>query len=155
MYINSIQDKKTDTLWWEYIKKIHEKCYTELSEDCSKLIHSDLNIDYDKTMKCVNDSFDNPDHGTGDNQLMKNETALWDKHGAHYIPSVIINNVVYRGILDPENVFSAICNGFKDTPEQCRAYVDGGLVNNDKVTFDWFIVVIIFLIILNIVLLLI
>lgn len=106
-------------------------------------------------MKCVDASFTNEDHGLGDNTVLSQEVKAWNNHGAHYIPSVIINQVAYRGVLDPENVYSAICNGYKDPQEECKAYIDDTFKNADKVTFNWFILVIVFLIILNVALLLI
>ncbi len=105
-------------------------------------------------MKCVDDSFTNADHGTGDNKILEKEVEAWNNHGAHYIPSIIINQVAYRGVLDPENVFGAICNGFKDPQEECKSYIDDYTKNADKVTFNWFILVIVFLVILNVALLL-
>lgn len=147
---------KNEKIWWEYVKQAHSKWYKDISEDCSKLIHNDLKLDYTVTESCVNSSFDNSDHGTGDNSVLATEVDAWNAHGSHYIPSVIINSVAYRGTLDPENVFSAICNSFKDVQDECRAYVDGeGPGSSSKVTFNWFVIVILFLIILNISLLLI
>lgn len=157
IYLNTMKETNNDKLWWTYVTKAHSRCYDDFSEDCSKQIHKELGIDFAKTEKCVTDSFTDADHGVGDNTLLAEEVVAWNNHGSHYIPSVIINSVSYRGVLDPENVFSAICNGFKDVQEECQAYVDGKFikVENDKVSFNWFIVVIIFLIILNIALLLI
>lgn len=114
-----------------------------------------MKLDYTATETCVNSSFDNADHSTGDNSVLAAEVDAWNAHGSHYIPSVIINSVAYRGTLDPENVFSAICNSFKDVQDECKAYVDGVSGGSAKVTFNWFVVVILFLIILNISLLLI
>lgn len=54
-------------------------------------------------------SFTDPeDVGSGDNEVLKTDALAWETHGANYIPSVIINYVAYRGVLDPENVFAAI-----------------------------------------------
>lgn len=155
IYLNSLKTNKTDQVWWNYVKKAHSRCYDDFTEDCSKQIHNELNLSYSETEKCVNDSFTNSDHGKGDNTILSSESLAWESHGAHYIPSVIINSVAYRGILDPENVFAAICNGFKDAQDECKAYVDPiiSTKDKDKVTFDWFILVIIFLIILNVALL--
>jgi hypothetical protein len=155
IYLNAMKNKKDDSSWWNYVKKAHSRCYNDFTEDCSKEIHNELSINYAETIKCVDDSFASADHNVADNSILSLEAIAWENHGAHYIPSVIINSVAYRGILDPENVFSAICNGFKDVQDECRAYVEEtDTTVDDKVTFDWFIIVIIFLIILNIGLLL-
>ena len=118
-------------------------------------IHQELGMSYEDTMKCVNNSFSEADHNKGTNTILEAEAKAWNSHGAHYIPSVIINQVAYRGDLDPENVFSAICNGFKDPQEECKEYINATLYSTkDKVTFNWFVLVIFFLIILNVALLL-
>lgn len=153
IYLNSRKNSQNDDQWWSYVTKAHSRCYDDFSEDCSKAIHKELGIDYDKTEECVNNSFSDEDHSTGDNTILADEQVAWNNHGAHFIPSVIINSVAYRGILDPENVFSAICNGFKDAQDECKGYVEQTLVETSTskpVTFNWFIVVIIFLILLNV-----
>lgn len=150
IYSNSKQNGRGDADWWAYVTKAHSRCYDDFTEDCSKEIHNVLGLDYSVTENCVNMTFSAENHLEGDNAVLNVEAQKWDEHGAHYIPSVIINFVAYRGVLDPENVFAAICNGFKDVQEECKAYVDYTTTTDDKVTFDWFIVVIIFLIILNV-----
>jgi len=40
----------------------------------------------------------------------------WNNLGSHLYPSVVINNITFRGQLNPYNVFEAICAGYKDTP---------------------------------------
>ncbi len=44
--------------WWEYMQYVHKMCYEEITEDCSKLGHKNIGIDYDETLKCISDSFD-------------------------------------------------------------------------------------------------
>lgn len=118
IYLNSMKDHNNDKLWWDYVIKAHQMCYSDFSEDCSTSVHNFLSIDYTQTMKCVNNSFTNVNHSIGDNTILAAEQDAWNKHGAHYTPSVIINSVAYRGSLDPENVFSALCNGFKDLQDE-------------------------------------
>jgi hypothetical protein len=36
---------------------------------------------------------------------------------------VVINNVTFRGQLNPYNVFEAICAGYKDTPQECSNFL--------------------------------
>lgn len=154
-----MKTQSSDYLWWRYVKKAHQRCYDDFSEDCSKAIHDYLKLDFDATNKCVEESFTNPDHGTGDNVILSADATAWNLHGAHYIPSVIINYVAYRGVLDPENVFAAICNSFADAQEECIQYNDeistASSDNKDKVSFGVFILIILFLVVLNVGLLLI
>jgi hypothetical protein len=118
IYKNAMKNTNSDAEWWAYVTKAHSICHSDFSEDCSKEVHTMLEMDYDATEACVNDSFSNSDHTKGDNTILSEEVEAWNMHGAHYIPSVIVNNVAYRGTLDPENVFNAICNGYKDPQEE-------------------------------------
>jgi hypothetical protein len=47
----------------------------------------------------------------------------WNNYGHHIYPSVIINDVTFRGQLNPFNVFEAICAGFKDLPDVCSKWL--------------------------------
>lgn len=40
------------------------------------------------------------------------------KYGPNFFPAAVINNVTYKGALDPNNFFESICEGFKDKPEE-------------------------------------
>lgn len=156
IYDSTMTKNKNDSLWWDYVTKAHSRWYDDFTADCSEEIHKELGIKFEDTTKCVDSSFTDTDHSKGDNTILSAEAIAWNSHGAHYIPSVIINSVAYRGVLDPDNVFNAICNGYKDPQEECKGYLDDSLYSTkDKVTFNWFIIVIIFLIILNVALLLI
>jgi len=43
----------------------------------------------------------------------------WITFGHHFYPSVVINNVTFRGEVSPDNVFEAICSEFKVLPRSC------------------------------------
>lgn len=36
-------------------------------------------------------------------------------------PSVVINNMTYRGDIEADDIFSAICVGFETRPDICKA----------------------------------
>ena len=48
----------------------------------------------------------------------------WNKHGTHLYPSVVINDVTFRGQMNPDNVFEAICAGFKELPYGCAEWME-------------------------------
>ena len=50
IYLNAMKSTKSDKLWWDYVKQVHSKCYKDISDDCSKLVHGELKIDYDYVM---------------------------------------------------------------------------------------------------------
>lgn len=104
--------------WWDYMERAHAACYTDFTEDCSKSVHTDLKISWDATTACVQKSFDDL-KDEDDNTLLQEDAIEWVLRGPHFVPAVVINNITYRGTLDPENVFQAICEGFKDPQDEC------------------------------------
>ena len=45
-------------------------------------------------------------------------------------PAVVINNVTYRGQLEIEQVYNAICAGFYHEPDYCKRYLDTNDIND-------------------------
>ena len=109
-----------ENAWWQYVSQAHYKCYTDFTETCSKDIHQQLGLDYSRTMDCVENSFD---EDLNDNALLAEDSIEWVLRGPHFVPAVVINKITYRGTLDPENVFLAICEGFKDSQEECKTHL--------------------------------
>ena len=79
-------------MWWEYIKNVHEQCYGNVNEDCSRLAHKDLSISYELTEQCVKSSFRLPNGETPAlnaktqdslliNDLIDKELEYDDKYG--------------------------------------------------------------------------
>lgn len=71
------------------------------------------------------DSFSNPDPNSWTsknitNSLIDQDLEYWDKYGSALFPSIVINNSTYRGQLETQAVFNAICAGFKEAPRQCK-----------------------------------
>jgi hypothetical protein len=44
------------------------------------------------------------------------------KLGLHIYPAVVINEERFRGQMNPDNVFEAICASFRDMPEGCKEW---------------------------------
>lgn len=59
------------------------------------------------------------DYSMDDNKHLRDMLFEWNNFGSHLYPSVVINNITFRGHLNPYNVFEAICAGYKDTPQEC------------------------------------
>jgi len=57
--------------------------------------------------------------------MFGDEKEYYQKYGPSFFPGLVINNRTYMGTLDPENVFSAVCAGFKDQPKICKTHVLG------------------------------
>jgi hypothetical protein len=88
------------------MERAHAACYTDFTEDCSKAVHADLKINWKETQDCVSKSYVSSED---DNTLLEEDAIEWVLRGPHFVPAVVINNITYRGTLDPENVFNAIC----------------------------------------------
>ena len=98
--------------WWDYMKYAHKMCYVSITEECSKLGHKSIGVDYETTMKCVKESFVGNDMKKDDNRILKEMAADWKKYGTGYWPSIVINDRTYRGDVVPVNVLNALCAGF-------------------------------------------
>jgi hypothetical protein len=61
--------------WWDYVKNVHEECYGSVNEDCSRLAHKDLGMNWDKTQGCVVNGFES---ATGKKIDMENVNTLQD-----------------------------------------------------------------------------
>jgi len=136
IYQNSYNEQNPRTQWWKYIKVLHEECYGAVNQDCSKEAHKLLGMKYNDTLNCVKDQFEidgskvsiySSEHVHSPNLVVESieEEMAYDKaYGAKMTPAVVINNITFRGQLEVEAVFSAICSGFADTPSFCQKYLE-------------------------------
>ena len=53
--------------WWDYIKEVHSECFGFISEQCSENAHKKLKLNWNRTQKCVEESFLGYDHSQVDN----------------------------------------------------------------------------------------
>jgi hypothetical protein len=153
IYKHSMKTKKNDADWWEYVTKAHASCYTDFTEDCSKRIHEKVGIDYNTTMQCVEESFTNKGTQDEDNSILGEDFEFWVESGFQFTPSVIINDIKYNGDMAPSYVYEAICASFKDKPQECFQNYTLPVqttITEKSVSFNWFIFVIVILVISNI-----
>jgi hypothetical protein len=54
------------------------------------------------------------------NSLIDNDIEYWADYGTSLFPSIVINNSTYRGQIETQAVFNAICAGFYTPPSACR-----------------------------------
>jgi hypothetical protein len=102
------------------MKYAHRMCYEEINEECSKLAHKSIGVDYETTMTCVRNSFEgSKDMDKDDNTILSADAEGWKKYGSGYWPSIVINDRTYRGDLVPDSVLNAICSGFTAPPAFC------------------------------------
>ena len=60
---------------------------------------------------------------TDDNLMLAETQAEWREFGAHLYPAVQINGVKFKGQVNPENVFEALCFGYIEMPKGCRTFL--------------------------------
>ena len=48
IYLNAKFDKN-ESIWWDYIAKHMEMCWTDKSDECSKKVHDFLKMDWGRT----------------------------------------------------------------------------------------------------------
>lgn len=154
---NILKEDKQVAKWWDYMAYVHKMCYEEVNEECSKLGHKSIGSDYQKTMDCVNNSFEGTNPVKDDNRLLRAEAEDWKQYGTAYWPSVVINDRTYRGDLVPDSVFNAICAGFNEEPYACTKFKkEQGLSVSEPegITSNVLIAVVLVLVLVNVLLIL-
>lgn len=81
-----------------------------------------LGLHYKEVDKCVAETFEGEDHSQADNSVLREMAQEWQKLGTHLSPSMVINNKSFRGRMNPDNVFEAICASYKKEPKECRKW---------------------------------
>lgn len=120
---NRLLERDQVSQWFDYISRVHMTCYATINEDCSYNAHKHLELDWEKTQKCVEDSFSQPKEKWGEstckNSIIDEEIAYWKEFGTNIYPSIVINQKTYRGQIEPLSVFNAICASFEEPPKKC------------------------------------
>lgn len=119
--------------FWDYIRKVHAECDSNINEDCSKFAHKETGINWDKTVKCVKHSFNSTDwtNINTTNSMIDEDIAYWKLYGSGMFPSIVINNSTYRGQIETQAVMNAICAGFADPPKMCKRLLEDANIEND------------------------
>ncbi|KAK4487974.1 hypothetical protein RD792_003713 [Penstemon davidsonii] len=112
-------------VWWDYVTDFHIRCSMKenrYSKHCAEEVMKSLGLPIEKINKCIGD----PDADV-ENEVLKNEQDLQVGRGSRgdvtILPTMVINNVQYRGKLERSAVLKAVCAGFKETtdPPICLA----------------------------------
>ncbi|XP_010914289.1 vacuolar-sorting receptor 6 [Elaeis guineensis] len=106
-------------VWWDYVTDYHIRCSMKekkYSRDCAEKVVKSLGLSLDKISKCMGDPEANVE-----NEVLKREQEVQVGRGSRgdvtILPTLVINNVQYRGILERTAVLKAICAGFKESTE--------------------------------------
>jgi len=95
--------------WWKYMDEVYPCQATRYSSSCTGKALNEAQIDTNRLQTCLLREAD----------ILNNEHKLMQYSGIQYNPAIVINQHVYRGALDAENVFKSICAGFNVTPAVC------------------------------------
>lgn len=121
-WFNYMKDYKTVCIASERnpAKFSYRKCYEEI---LTRQRISDLYLE--PVDKCIADSWESEGHSkinkqTMDNRLLRESWSQYQYRLIYIIPSVLINNFMYRGDLDARDVAGSICDSFKTVPDNCK-----------------------------------
>lgn len=139
--------------YWNYMMTFFELCAdlytptftTTCAENTLKTIglYSELK-DIEKCMSIMMNE-------ANTNTKIEQDYELFEKKKVYRVPELIINGIKYRGSWHGRYIFTAICNGFIDDEEICRAKTleeTNSSFFNVKIFFTFIVIIVIFMIIL-------
>uniref|UniRef100_A0A0E0LEE1 Uncharacterized protein n=1 Tax=Oryza punctata TaxID=4537 RepID=A0A0E0LEE1_ORYPU len=105
--------------WWDYVMDYKIRCSMKekkYSKGCAEDVVKALGLSLDKVIECMGD----PEADT-DNAVLAKEQEDQIGRGSRgdvtILPTLVINNVQYRGKLERTAVLKAVCAGFKEGTE--------------------------------------
>uniref|UniRef100_A0A3N7EPG2 EGF-like calcium-binding domain-containing protein n=1 Tax=Populus trichocarpa TaxID=3694 RepID=A0A3N7EPG2_POPTR len=106
-------------VWWDYVTDFHFRCSMKnkrYSKECAEDVLKSLDLPVEKIEKCMGDP-----EADVENEVLSIEQELQVGRGSRgdvsILPTLVINNVQYRGKLERTAVLKAICSGFKETTD--------------------------------------
>lgn len=76
----------------------------------------EIKIDDNEVKRCYDESFFANADETSSNLLLEEDAVQEIDLGIFMHPSLTINNMTYRGYLDSDDIFDAICSSFTKMP---------------------------------------
>ncbi|XP_074268946.1 vacuolar-sorting receptor 6-like [Silene latifolia] len=106
-------------VWWDYVTDFHIRCSMKdrkYTRTCADDVLKSLNLPADKIKSCMGDQ-----DADVENEVLKNEQDKQVGEGTRsdvtILPTLIINDIQYRGKLERTAVLKAICAGFEQKTE--------------------------------------
>ncbi|KAG2685015.1 hypothetical protein I3843_10G102100 [Carya illinoinensis] len=113
------KESKRSWVWWDYVTDFHIRCSMKekkYSKECAENVMKSLDLPIENIRKCIGDPL-----ADVVNEVLKTEQELQVGRGSRgdvtILPTLVINNIQYRGKLERTAVLKAICAGFKETTE--------------------------------------
>lgn len=106
-------------VWWDFVTDFHIRCSMKqkrYSKECAEDVLKSLNLPIEKIKDCMGDP-----EADVENDVLKIEQDRQVGRGSRgdvtILPTLIINDVQYRGKLERTAVLKAICAGFEETTD--------------------------------------
>ncbi|KAG6536144.1 hypothetical protein ZIOFF_001188 [Zingiber officinale] len=106
-------------VWWDFVTDYHVRCSMKekkFSKECGEAVVTSLGLSLDKVSKCMGDP-----EADAENEVLSIEQDLQVGNGSRgditILPTLMINNIQYRGKFERTAVLKAICAGFKESTE--------------------------------------
>ncbi|XP_057867292.1 vacuolar-sorting receptor 6 [Cryptomeria japonica] len=106
-------------VWWDYVTDFHIRCPMKdkkYNQDCAEGVIKSLGLPINKVQECMGDP-----QADAENPVLKAEQDAQVGQGSRgdvtILPTLVINNVQYRGKLERSAILKAVCAGFKETTE--------------------------------------
>ena len=96
-----------------------------------------LDIDGDLVEDCVDESFEQSGDYSSVNLLIDEDTAKSSSLGIYLHPGLTINDMTYRGYIEGQDVFDAVCSSFPLLPEACKDPFDKEISANFNYTMTF------------------
>uniref|UniRef100_A0A803N3L0 PA domain-containing protein n=1 Tax=Chenopodium quinoa TaxID=63459 RepID=A0A803N3L0_CHEQI len=129
---NVAKSENRSWVWWDYVTDFHIRCSMKekkYTKTCAEDVLKSLNLPIDKIKKCTG----NPE-ADADNKILKNEQdkqiGKESRGDITILPTLVINDVQYRGKLERSAVLKAVCSAFKETTDPLIC-LSGGIETNE------------------------
>jgi hypothetical protein len=123
-----VSDKYADegVLFWTFFKYLDD-CFVENGpkvntlEECFdwSTVIINGNEEVGEINKCVDSSFARRGNYDTDNSILRRDKLWSEALGLKFHPSIVVNNVTYKGDISGEKLAWAICAAFKEKPDEC------------------------------------
>jgi hypothetical protein len=146
-------DNQNILLYFQYMENFYSRCLEQtqdFSEECASLVTVNLGIK-DAINSCIGDSWKPLNTWVSgepklyaENKILDEENQKRNKNLISFLPSVLINGRNFWGSLRADNIFEAICAGFKKKPDIC--YNEGAFTRSSSL--GWFSITIIVILVI-------
>ena len=152
-YLNT--DEASKDQYWKYMINFYDKCINSTTPSfeykCSTEVAESIGIPYENIEKCMVQSFKLDKYSdlvyTNNNTLLEDDYEVRKKYEIRVFPTIMVNNKTIHSAWTADDLFEAICSGFKNKPEICLA---NEKVQNKDLSFGFVLFIIVIVIALNV-----